>query len=293
MPKSYSESGYPLPEELILREKKPRKRQSSEPPSRKGRAGRTALFFALLIIIWQLAAYILTDLTHLVKGYILVTPIEVAQTLIRLTLDGGTLPRAIFISLRRLITGYALSVVLAIPLTLIMHARVFGAELRMLALGLQTLPNVCWIPFAILGFGLGEGSIIFVVVMGSAFSIATSSYSAIQSVSPVYTRAALTMGYSRLAVKLKVLLPAALPGVISALRSGWTFAWRALMAGEVLSASLGLGQLLTYGRELFDMSQIVGIMLIIMLVGIVFDKLIFGRIERHILQSRGLYNTEK
>lgn len=143
-------------------------------------------------------------------------------------------------------------------------------------------------PFAILWFGLGESAIIFVVVMGSAFSIAIAVESGIKSVPPIYIRAARTMGVSGQRLYTKVIFPAALPSFVSGLKQGWSFAWRALMSGEVMSASVGLGFTLTQGRDLADINQVMTVMLVIVFIGIVIDKGIFTSIEQHILRKRGL-----
>lgn len=137
-------------------------------------------------------------------------------------------------------------------------------------------------------FGLGESAIIFVVVMGSAFSIAIAVESGVKNVPPIYIRAARTMGVSGQKMYTKVIFPAALPSFVSGLKQGWSFAWRALMSGEVMSASVGLGFTLMVGRDLADINQVMTVMLVIVLIGIIIDKGIFSIAERQILRKRGL-----
>ncbi len=161
-------------------------------------------------------------------------------------------------------------------------------NLKPVVLGIQTLPSVCWVPFSILWFGLSTNAILFVVIMGSAFSISISVDNAIKNIQPIYAKAALTMGASRKQMYLNVIFPASLPELISGLKQGWSFAWRALMAGEVMTTSIGLGQTLIMGRDLADINQVMLVMVVIVAVGIIIDKCIFSVIEKRILKKRGL-----
>jgi len=96
------------------------------------------------------------------------------------------------------------------------------------------------------------------------------------------------MGTPTTMLYTKVIFPAALPALVAGLKQAWSFAWRALMSGEVMSASVGLGYTLMLGRNLADINQVMTIMLIILLLGIVMDKGIFSNMENHILKKRGL-----
>lgn len=150
------------------------------------------------------------------------------------------------------------------------------------------MPSICWVPFAILWFGLGESSIIFVVVMGSLFSVATTFESSIKNVKPLYIKAARTMGISEKKLFFKVIIPASIPSIVIGMKQSWAFAWRALLSAEVMSATIGLGQLLIMGRNLADINQVVLIMIIIVFIGILFDKLIFSSIEKSVLKKNGM-----
>ena len=152
---------------------------------------------------------------------------------------------------------------------------------------LQVLPSICWLPLAILWFGLNEWAIQFVVVMGAFLSIAIATDAGIKNIPPLYIRAAKTMGVKKLDLYLRVILPAALPSILTGMKLGWSFAWRSLMAGELLFVSLGLGQLLQTGRELNDMSQVMAVMLMIMGVGLCFDHLFFAPIQNHLRRQWG------
>lgn len=246
------------------------------------------LFYILLILIWEGIYKLGVDIFRVWKPYIFPSPIDVFTTLIALIKD-NTIATAIVASLKRIIVGYSISIVIGITLGLIIAKFKYLEEnLGPLILGLQTLPSICWLPFAILWFGLDESSIIFVVAIGSTFAVAMSITYAIKNVNPLFIRAARTMGAKGSKIYTQVILPAALPDIVSGLKMGWSFAWRALMAGEMLSATKGLGQVLMVGRDLADISQVVSVMLVIIMLGLLVDKLIFERLEKRMRHKWGL-----
>ena len=166
--------------------------------------------------------------------------------------------------------------------------RLLDQTLGSLVLGLQALPSICWLPLALLWFGLGEQAIVFVVVMGAVLSITLSTEAGVKNTDPLYLRAALNLGARGWRLYLLVALPAALPAIISGMKLGWSFAWRSLMAAELLYVGLGLGQLLMMGRELNDMNQVVAVMLIIIAIGLVVDRLVFTPLETRVRARWGL-----
>ena len=166
------------------------------------------------------------------------------------------------------------------------HFTYLQKNLKPVVLGIQTLPSVCWVPFSILWFGLSTEAILFVVVMGAAFSIAISVDNAIRNVPSIYKKAALTMGAQKQQMYRYVIFPACLPELISGLKQGWSFAWRALMAGEVMTTSLGLGQTLIMGRDLADINQVMLVMIVIILIGMLIDKCVFSVIEKQVMRKR-------
>lgn len=247
------------------------------------------IFLVLLILLWQGVYWIGVDVLTLWKPYSVPSPSGVASRFVDL-LENGTLPEAVANSLLRGISGYVMAVIIGILLGLILnHFQYLQKNLKPIVLGIQTLPSVCWVPFSILWFGLSTSAILFVVVMGAAFGIAISVDNAIKNIQPIYVKAALTMGASKSQLYRSVILPAALPELVSGLKQGWSFAWRALMAGEVMTTSIGLGQTLITGRDLADINQVMLVMLVIIIIGILIDKCIFSVIERHLLKKRGLW----
>ena len=250
------------------------------------------IFLCILIAVWQGFYWISVDLLALCKPYSVPSPIGVGERFIELCSDGSLL-EATGNSLLRGVAGYLIAVVIGLILGLIMnHFKYLQKNLKPMVLGVQTLPSVCWVPFSILWFGLSTQAILFVVVMGAAFSIAISVDNAIKNVQPIYLKAALTMGAGKRQLYWHVILPASLPELVSGLKQGWSFAWRALMAGEVMTTSIGLGQTLIMGRDLADINQVMLVMLVIVIVGIVIDKCIFSVIEKRLLTKRGLWTAQ-
>jgi len=241
------------------------------------------LFFVLLAACWETASRLgIWDST------LFPSPAKVAGTL-WYTLRDGSLVLATGVSLRRMLVGYAISLVIGIPLGL-MLARIRWMEdtVGSLVMGLQTLPSICWLPLALLWFGLNDRAILFVVVMGAVLAITVSVQDGVKNVPPAFFRAAQTLGARPWALYTEVLLPASLPSILTGAKLGWSFAWRSLMAGELLFVSLGLGHMLMMGRELADMSQVVAVMLVIVALGLLTDRAVFGVMENRVRQRWGL-----
>lgn len=246
------------------------------------------LFAVGLLLLWQLVYVICVDWLALAKPYAVPYPVGVWQSFLTL-LTNGTLFSAIGHSMIRILTGFGIAIIIgAILGILIIQSHYLETNLKPVLLGIQTLPSICWVPFAILWFGLTESAIIFVVVMGSAFGIAIGIENAVKNVPPYYIKVAQTMGAPKNILYQKVILPAILPSLIGTLKQGWSFAWRALMSGEVMSASIGLGYTLMIGRDLADINQVMTVMILIILLGIIIDKGIFSTWERYLLRKRGL-----
>jgi NitT/TauT family transport system permease protein len=243
------------------------------------------LFFIFLLFVWQK----LYD-AHIWSAVLLPSPGQVANYLKEAAAD-GTLFHATVITMRRLLIGYAVGIVIGLPLGLITARwNLFEDTIGTMALGLQTLPSVCWVPLALLWFGQTEAAMLFVVIMGTLWSVVIATDTGVRHVPPIYRRAALTMGSKHFHIWFRVILPAALPFIVSGMKQGWAFAWRSLMAAEIFVTILtgfGLGQLLHYGRELSAMDQVIGIMVVIVVIGLLADKIFFSPIERFLHRRWG------
>lgn len=244
---------------------------------------KAVAFFLGLAILWQ-ALY----LTRRWSPVLLPSPLDVVRYLAGAAAD-GTLASAMLVTLRRLISGYLFGIAIGLPVGLL-TAR-FGVlkdTVGLLALGLQTLPSVCWVPLSLLWFGQSEAAMFFVVVMGTMWSVIIATEGGVRNIPPIYAMAARTMGSRGFHTWFKVILPASLPFIVGGMKQGWAFAWRSLMAAEIfvtILSGFGLGNLLHYGRELNAMDQVIGIMLVLVAIGLVADKILFSPWER-LLQRR-------
>jgi NitT/TauT family transport system permease protein len=247
------------------------------------RALLACLFFVLLLAIWSAIVR-----AHIWSPILLPSPGSVGEYLSGALRD-GTLLQATIVTLRRLLLGYLIGLAIGLPLGLFTASSRFVEDtVGVLALGLQTLPSVCWIPLALLWFGQTEGAMLFVVVMGTLWSVIIATDTGVRNIPPIFARAARTMGSRGLHKWTRVILPASLPFLVSGMKQGWAFAWRSLMAAEIyvtILTGFGLGHLLHYGRELNAMDQVIGVMFVIIVIGLLADKIVFSPIERF-LHSR-------
>lgn len=253
----------------------------SHSPSLAPRIVRAAICFTALLALWEYGSRALWWDPLLIPS-----PTEVARYL-GVSLANGDLLRACAVTLRRLLIGYSIGVAAGIPLGLLTaRYRFLSDTLGLSALGLQTLPSVCWVPLAMLWFEPHvESAMLFVVVMGTLWSVALATNTGVRNVPPLFSRAARTMGSTGAHLWFRVIVPAALPVIVGGVKQGWAFAWRSLMAAEIYVAATGragLGHLLNVGRNDRNMAQVVGVMVVIMVVGLLADKILFGPWERFI-----------
>jgi NitT/TauT family transport system permease protein len=241
------------------------------------------LFFAgLLVLWWALGAL------RIWPSYIFPTLQGVGHSIAH---GFGTNAFGIAIgeSMRRLAWGYGIALAGGMT-TGFLLARVdwFKNTFGLLVLGLQTLPSICWLPLAILWFGLSEKAIVFVVVMGAFLSIALATEDGIRNTPPVYIQAARNLGAKGARLYTSIVLPSAFPTIVTGMKLGWSFAWRSLMAGELLYAVPGLGYQLMMGRELNDMPAVVSVIILIIAIGLVTDRILFSLLERAVRARWGL-----
>ena len=242
------------------------------------------LIFAVgVLVIWESLA-----LAKIWPPYAFPTPLGVVESLV-----GGFKDRTfligILVSMRRVTIGYAISVVLGILLGMMLAWSKFLEDtVGHLVLSLQSLPSVCWLPIALLWFGLHESAIIFVTVMGSMLAVTQATKAGFDNVPRILSLAGSNLGAKGPQLFWHVLLPASLPYLMDGLRQGWAFAWRSLVQGEMLYGALGLGQLLTAGRDLDDINQVVAIMVLIAFLGYAVDGILFRRLDTSLRERWGL-----
>lgn len=245
------------------------------------------LFIATFIGIWQLVF-----LLNIWPKVALPSPAMVSSSFEELVQD-MTLISGIIVTMYRLLIGFSISVILGIGIGLAMvKFPGFGKTMSSFAVGLQSFPSVAWVPFAILLIGLNDFGILFVVIMSSVFSVMMSTYSGVRNIPHIYVRAARNMGAKGFSLFWYLMIPAATPSLLIGLKQAWSFAWHALIGAEMLiAASVGLGHILLVGREFQLMDQIIASMITIFAIGLIFDRLVFSKLEDRVREKWGLNQT--
>jgi len=196
------------------------------------------------------------------------------------------------VTMERAAIGYGIALLIGSAVGIaIARVPVLRAAIGSLITGLQTMPSVAWFPLAIVVFRLSETAILFVVVLGAAPAIANGLVSGIDHVPPLLLRAGRVLGARGVKAYRHVILPAAFPSFLSGMKQGWAFAWRSLMAGEllvVIGGRAGLGFTLDSARLDQDYRGLMATMIVILVIGIVVDSLIFGVLERRVRRRWGL-----
>jgi NitT/TauT family transport system permease protein len=240
----------------------------------------------IAVAVWQIVVW-----THWKPSYVLPGP---GPTLRRfwVLLTNGLLFRESALTLRQGAIGFLVGVAIGTLLAVVINqVRVVRSAVTPLVSGLQTMPSAAWTPLAIALFGLRNGPILFVTIIGSAPAVTIGTIAAIDAIPPPLLRVGRVLGTGGWTKYRHVILPAALPGYVTALKQGWAFAWRSLMAAELIAATVGhptLGSQLQQFRDVGSNSDMEAIMITILLIGLLLDALVFSRLERVVLQRRGL-----
>ena len=241
----------------------------------------------ILIAGW----WLVTDAVPLFNPIILPSPADVGSSAVTLARDGGLTSGGLYeanllghvlISLRRVFVAWTCAVALALPLGFVLGA--WPAASRYVGLSLRIasqVPPIAFIPLAIVWFGLGETPILFIIFIGALWAMLTSVESGVRSVPPLLVRAARSQGASGFQVFTRVMLPAALPYVFTGMRVSFGVAWVAIVAGELVASSSGLGYLIEHARRILASSDIIVGMICIGVLGVLFDTL-FRTVERRI-----------
>ena len=244
---------------------------------------------ALALGIWQVVVW-----SGWQPDYVLPGPVPVFERLGE-DLANRNFDLGIAVTMRRALIGYAIAVVIGSFVGLLVaRVAVLRKAIGSAILGLQSMPSIAWFPLAILLFGLNETAIFFVVILGAAPAVAGGLLSGVDHVQPLLVRVGRVMGARGLRLYRHVILPAALPSFVGGLKQGWAFAWRSLMAGEIIGIvghQISLGQQIQVARDFADAEQLLALILVILVIGIVIDSL-FGSLDRVIRRRWGLLGAE-
>ncbi|MGD9485703.1 ABC transporter permease [Streptomyces sp. TRM70308] len=261
----------------------------SQPPGRDAsrralaKATPPLLAVAAVLVLWQLAFWLGWSAE-------LPAPGAVAGALGDSLADGTLLP-ALGQSVLRCLIGFGASAAIGVPLgVLLTRVTVLRTVLGPILSAVQSLPAAALVPVAVIALGPSEGAVYAVVLLGAVPSIAVGVAAGISQVPPLLLRAGRSMGATGPRGAVHVLLPAALPGLVSALRQGWTFGWRALMTAELITATPlpGIGRMLAEGTAAESMSRVLAAVTLILAVGVLVESALFTPLERRVLHSRGL-----
>jgi NitT/TauT family transport system permease protein len=246
------------------------------------------LAIGIVLIVWQL--FYLSNFRGDTADHLVVGPTTGLANLWQQLLH-GELVSAIGTTMESAVEGYGLALVFGVVIgAVVSRIPPLRAAVGSIITGLQTMPSIAWFPFAIILFGLTEKAILFVVVLGSAPSIANGLIAGVDYTPPLLLRAGKVMGLRGPALYRYLILPASLPAFVAGMKQGWAFAWRSLMAGELLVLVAGqssLGILLNNDQDQLDLTSAISVMITILIIGIVVDG-VFTKLDLTIRNRRGL-----
>ncbi len=252
-----------------------------------GAVRKTSILLALAVI-WELYARML--------GNPLLFP-TLTDTLISLwsSVLNGVLFDRTWASLKILVLGYGVGVLLASALTILAINTRLGTDLlETLTATFNPLPAIALLPLALIWFGLGIGSLVFVLVHSVMWAVALNTHSGFRSVSPTIRMVGRNYELKGLRYVFKILVPAAFPTILTGLKIGWAFAWRTLIAAELVfgvsSGQGGLGWYIFENRNILDIPAVFAGLLMVIVIGLVIENLIFKTIERSTIQKWGVQN---
>ena len=244
------------------------------------------LAIAIFLGVWQFLIWIQWK-----PSFQLASP---ADTFESLWDSWSIISEAVWSTLQRGVQGYAMAIAIGVVIgAAVARIPVLRAAIGSMITGLQTMPSVAWYPFALVLFKLTDGAIYFVVVIGAAPSIANGLINGVDNISPVLLRAGKVLGAKRFDSFRYVILPAALPSFVGGLKQGWAFAWRSLLAGEIIGGIAGysLGQQLAANRDNADAAGVQAVMIVLFTIGVLMDVLVFSNIERKVRKRYGLVDA--
>lgn len=236
-----------------------------------------------LVVVWAIVAAFVSPTT-------VPSPSEAWSAFARGVSD-GTIPDAAGKTLLRLVFSFGVSIVIGTAIGFGLALNEFARRaIRPLVVALQITPFIAWLPLAVVWFGLSERAVVFVAIVGAFPSVTLATISSFGQVPPLLKRAGRTLGAEGWQLYRDVIFPAALPGYLGGLQQAWGFAWKALTAGELITAGLhattGLGQLLSRSQD--NVPALIATVAVIVVIGVAVEYLVFGPIDRRIRSRRGL-----
>ena len=247
---------------------------------------RKGLFLIVLALIWEAYARYLDD------ALLFPTLSDTLKALFDHIIDGSLFARA-WTSLQVLLLGYAIGIALAGILTaLAINTRLGTDLLETLTAMFNPLPAIALLPLALIWFGLGAASLIFVLVHSVMWAVALNTHAGFLAVSPTLRMVGRNYGLRGLPYVVKILIPAAFPSILTGLKVAWAFAWRTLIAAElvfgVASGKGGLGWFIYESRTVLDIPAVFAGLLTVILIGLFVENLVFRLIERRTVRTWGL-----
>jgi NitT/TauT family transport system permease protein len=247
---------------------------------------RKTVLLVLLAVIWETYARILASL-------LLFPTFSATIGALFAGLASGELPRAAMYTLSLLIKGYIAGLLIAALLTAFASVTRLGADLlETLTAMFNPLPSIALLPLALIWFGLGDGSVIFVLVHAVLWAVALNTFSGFKSLSPTLKMVGQNYGLSSLAYITRILIPGAFPSILTGLKVGWAFAWRTLIAAELVfgvsSGSGGLGWYVFENKNQLLIPEVFAGLLTVILFGLVVENLIFKSIETRTIKRWGM-----
>lgn len=245
---------------------------------------RKSWFVILILVVWWAVSA-----SGLVDPYKLPAPGDVLSTLGTLFTDRALLDD-LGATLLRLVEGWAIGVVAGVLLGILTGGSRFLEDgIRPVIAGLQAVPTIAFLPLAILWFGFNGTAVLAITAFGTFKPMALATYGAMHQISPTLMMAGRALGARGLFMQRTLIFPAIVPSLVTGLKMGWSFAWRALMAAEiVVTGAAGLGGVLELGREIGAIDVVMAVILVILVVGIVTEQLFFTRLERWVNRRWGL-----
>lgn len=249
---------------------------------------RKLFILVVLAVIWQIYA------TSLNNPLVFPTFTDTVAALFEGIASGGLLLKA-WTSIRVLLVGYAIGIALAAVLTVLAITTRIGTDiLETLTAMFNPLPAIALLPLALIWFGLGEGSLIFVLIHSVLWAVTLNTHSGFLSVSPTLRMVGRNYGLSGFSYVRQILIPAAFASILSGLKIGWAFAWRTLIAAELVfgvsSGSGGLGWFIYQNKNMLEIPSVFAGLFMVILIGLFVENVIFNALEKGTIRRWGMQN---